>query len=59
MLIEKLWRIDLSIDAFLELENDVLSFKSSRLIVLGKLHIQWIVGGLRTLTESQGEINLA
>jgi len=51
MFVEKLGRVDLTIDAFVELQNNVLSFKTSGLVALWKFHEEGIVCWLRTLAE--------
>ena len=50
---EEFWRIDLA-----HSRQDVLSFMSSWLAALRKLHVQWIVGELRALAKGKSKVCL-
>jgi hypothetical protein len=59
MFIEKLGGINLSIDALVHLEHHILALKCNGFVVLGKLHVEWLVCWLWALTEGKSKVNLA
>mgnify|MGYP007080399459 CR=1 FL=1 len=59
MFIEQFGAVDLSINALVEFENDVLRVKPSRTVALRKFHVKRVVSQLWALTESEGEVDLA
>ena len=57
MLIEQQWRIDLTIEAFVELEDNISVGTAFWSIILRQFHVDWAL--LWTLTESKCKINLS